>query len=82
VSIVSWEKKHAEELQLVWHRIVSGDRIRMYCDYYGGHWIELQPRWRFWVKVRVRLTAAEMFEIRAVLAEGRRIGSRRDNAIA
>jgi len=79
---VSWEVKHAEELEFVWHRIVSGDHIRTFCDYYGGHWIELTPRWQFWRKVRIRLTATEMFEIRAVLSEGRKIGSRRDNAIA
>lgn len=79
---MSWEAKHAEELAFVWHRIVSGDRIRMFCDFYGGHWIELTPRWQFWRKVRIRLNATEMFEIRTVLSEGRQIGSRRDNAIA
>lgn len=79
---MTWETKHADEVQLVWQRIVSGDRIRMICDYYGGHWIELTPRWQFWRKRRIRLSAAEMFQIKSALSEGRRIGSRRDNAIA
>lgn len=79
---VSSELDHTEQVAWVWRRIVAGDRIRMFCDYYGGHWIELMPRWLFWRKRRVRLTPTEMFEIRTALSEGRRIGSRRDNAIA
>jgi len=79
---VSSELDHTGQVAWVWRRIVAGDRIRMFCDYYGGHWIELMPRWQFWRKRRVRLTPTEMFEIRTALSEGRRIGSRRDNAIA
>ncbi len=79
---MSPELDHAEQVAWVWRRIVAGDRIRIFCDYYGAHWIELTPRWQLWRKRRVRLTPTEMFEIRCVLSENRRIGSRRDNVIA
>ena len=61
---MSPELDHAEQVAWVWRRIVAGDRIRMFCDYYGGHWIELTPCWQFWSKRR-RLTPTGMFEIRS-----------------
>ena len=41
---MSPELDHAEQVAWVWRRIVAGDRIRIFCDYYGAHWIELTPR--------------------------------------
>lgn len=42
----------------------AGGRIKIFCDYCGGHWIELTPCWQFWSKRR-RLTPTGMFEIRS-----------------
>ncbi|MEQ1714506.1 MAG: hypothetical protein ABL907_00750 [Hyphomicrobium sp.] len=72
---------HDEELALVWKRIVSGDRIRIFHDFYGGQWIELTPRWQFWRRRRVLLTATEVFEIKSALREGR-YSALRNRAIA
>ncbi len=48
---------------MVWHRIVSGDRIHMFCDFYGGHWIELRPRGSSGAAC-ASPERSEMFEIR------------------
>ncbi|MEZ5899603.1 MAG: hypothetical protein R3D51_08935 [Hyphomicrobiaceae bacterium] len=68
---------HAEQQALIWTRIGAGDRIRMYYDYYGAHWIELTPCWQFWRKRRFRLTPSEMAEIRSLLSPQRRAGAQR-----
>lgn len=74
-----WEPR--EELALVWQRIVAGDRIRIWCDYFGGHWIELTPRWQIWRRRRVRLSATEMFQVKSALSQRRRSAIVRTDAV-
>jgi hypothetical protein len=82
VIAVASEKSHEEELAFVWKRIVSGDRIRIFHDFYGGQWIELTPRWQFWRRRRIFLTASEVFEIKTALREGQATGLLRRRAMA
>lgn len=41
------------------NRVVAGDRVRFFIDFYGVQYVELVPRWQFWRKKRVRLNAGE-----------------------
>lgn len=70
------------KVEFVWGRIVSGDRTRIFQDFYGGQWIELTPRWTFWRKKRVRLSPAEMAVIKSALRESRQVDARRVSAMA
>lgn len=66
----------------VWNRIVKGDRVRIYQDFYGGQWIELKPRWQFWRRQRVRMSPQEMAVIKSALRETRQVDARRVSAVA
>ena len=80
-SVTGFESS-GEKTEMVWTRIVKGDRARIFQDFYGGQWVELTPRWQLWRRRRVRLSPQEMAVIKSALRETRQVDARRVSAMA
>jgi hypothetical protein len=51
--------------------VQSGYRVKFFHDFYGRQWIELRPRWLFWPKKRIHLSADEVLRVKAALGDRR-----------
>lgn len=60
------------DLNYVMRRIVVGDKIRFFEDFYGRQWIEVGPRWLFIFKKKIHFRNDEIATIKAALVERRR----------
>ncbi len=58
-------------LQSIQNDLVRGRRIRLIQDFYGQQYAEVQPRWGFWGKRRVRLDHNEAVALRELIAKAK-----------
>lgn len=60
---------HTTTLQSIQSDLARGRRIRLVQDYYGQQYAEIQPRWGFWGKKRVRLDHDEAVALKELIAK-------------
>lgn len=54
-------------LQNIQSDLARGRRIRLVQDFYGQQYAEIQPRWGFWGKKRIRLDHNEAIALRDLI---------------
>lgn len=57
-------------------RVQAGEKPYFWMDHYGGQWIELRGSLMFWRRERIRLSSAEVDEIKVQLRRKRRTPGR------
>ena len=60
---------HMTTLQNIQSELARGRRIRLIQDFYGQQYAEIQPRWGFLGKKRVRLDHNEAIALRELIAK-------------
>lgn len=60
------------DLKSIVKRIESGDKVRVYQDFYGQQWLHLSRGWQIWRRKRIKVHSQDMEEVHAALRRRRK----------